>query len=721
MGNFFNKKTFVKIISIFILGIVFLLPNTALALDTPIPPSNPPTSSLNLENVVTQPSPSGGQVQSAAQAKTSDDSEKNSGDNWLSLLIKGGLNGIISNIVLQLTLLPQTLSALLMGLSGAFLEWIINYTVIGMSSMIGQMRAIDVAWAAFRDMANLFFIFILLYIAIGTILNLGGINTKKMLVNVVITAILLNFSLFFTKIMIDASNLLAVSLYNSTVGSNSGLGMVFLSKMKILDIYSLAKLAGSSPTHLAITQMGTAVFMFIAAGVFFAVSLLFIIRFVVLIFLMVLSPLAFASMALPKDKYSGQWWDTLISQCIFAPLFMALIWVTVKISAEVVAVPPNTSWGALLNPDATSFIDAMPLLFNFIILIAMLIFSLVVAKSFASKGAGSMMKMAAWAQGKVGRTVVRRTGIAQLDRKFADSQFGKSVIGRPLRAMTTGFATNYDFGDKQSVQKVDKAEKKLNEDYGKKVREDFDKNWLEEDRKAELNKLGSKDVHEKTQKDSTEAQKKAEEKLKAESASGKAFEEATLKEEKVRLENMRNDFHPTSESARVQKDRDIKDLEEKIRNSETIHTEISTHKKSVSEATDKLGKIAKINRRMEDKAGAETPEEKEGLRTALRARANDMDSGGKGISGIFSGTGKGIYKRVFKNLDVPLITPYIKDLVSSGSNEEAVKALRKNNTKINLKKLKADIEAGGGSVEDGADEAGGADAGGGGGEKENKK
>ncbi|MBP6060418.1 MAG: hypothetical protein KA515_00215 [Candidatus Pacebacteria bacterium] len=87
--------------------------------------------------------------------------------------------------------------------------------VVGINStVINQSTFIQPAWAIVRDLSNLFFILILLYVAIKTILGMGGHDTKKMISSVIIMALLINFSMFFTKIIIDSSNILALIFYN---------------------------------------------------------------------------------------------------------------------------------------------------------------------------------------------------------------------------------------------------------------------------------------------------------------------------------------------------------------------------------------------------------------------------------------------------------------------------------------------------------------------------
>ncbi len=70
------------------------------------------------------------------------------------------------------------------------------------------------AWRIVRDFSNIFFILVLLYISIKMILGLGGAEIKKMIAQVIVAALLINFSMFMTQVVIDASNMLALIFYN---------------------------------------------------------------------------------------------------------------------------------------------------------------------------------------------------------------------------------------------------------------------------------------------------------------------------------------------------------------------------------------------------------------------------------------------------------------------------------------------------------------------------
>ena len=96
-------------------------------------------------------------------------------------------------------------------LSAQFFNSIISFAVH--DTVTSSAAFISIAWGIVRDLSNIFFILALLYIAIQTILGMGH-ETKKMIVHVIIMALLINFSMFFTKVVIDSSNVLALIFYN---------------------------------------------------------------------------------------------------------------------------------------------------------------------------------------------------------------------------------------------------------------------------------------------------------------------------------------------------------------------------------------------------------------------------------------------------------------------------------------------------------------------------
>src|SRR3989344_8413098 len=113
-----------------------------------------------------------------------------------------------------LAILILQIASLFTYLGGVILNFVVQWTVVEMAQHLKEIGTIDTAWKTIRDVANIGFIFFLLYAAIKTILGMGD-NTQKLIVNIVVVAILINFSLFFTKVVIDASNILAVTFYDA--------------------------------------------------------------------------------------------------------------------------------------------------------------------------------------------------------------------------------------------------------------------------------------------------------------------------------------------------------------------------------------------------------------------------------------------------------------------------------------------------------------------------
>jgi hypothetical protein len=90
-----------------------------------------------------------------------------------------------------------------------------NFSIaLTLSSNFYNLPFIAIIWKVIRDFSNIAFILVLLYAAFQTILGLGHGGAKKIIGTVVLIALIVNFSLFFTKIVIDSSNILALVFYN---------------------------------------------------------------------------------------------------------------------------------------------------------------------------------------------------------------------------------------------------------------------------------------------------------------------------------------------------------------------------------------------------------------------------------------------------------------------------------------------------------------------------
>ncbi len=345
----------------------------------------------------------------------------------------------LRNFITTIVGIVLRLVSLLTWLSGILLNGAVYYTVVQVSENYSKIPAINEAWGTIRDLANMAFIFVLLYAAIQTILGIGQ-DTKKLIVRVVVVAILINFSLFFTKVVIDISNILALLFYEAIVGpaalsatatfdviSQGGLSNALMQHLSLQSLYD----AQHSMTIMSIITVGImgSIMLLIASFVFFAVAIMFIIRYVILILVLILSPLAFIAFILPalKDKQK-QWTDALIGQAFFAPIYFMLTWVTVKILAGVMkantfggsADETTASLATLLGASTGNNLStgAFAMFMNYIVVIVFLITSLIIAKEWASKLPGGASKLASWATGAAGGATIGMVG-----------RFGRKTVG----------------------------------------------------------------------------------------------------------------------------------------------------------------------------------------------------------------------------------------------------------------------------------------------------
>src|SRR6185295_4056772 len=86
------------------------------------------------------------------------------GTGWISDAITIIPGFIAANVILPLL-------SFVMALSGLLLNFAVDQTVVQMAQKFSGISAIDNTWTTVRDVANMFFIFVLLYTAIMTMLG----------------------------------------------------------------------------------------------------------------------------------------------------------------------------------------------------------------------------------------------------------------------------------------------------------------------------------------------------------------------------------------------------------------------------------------------------------------------------------------------------------------------------------------------------------------------
>lgn len=234
--------------------------------------------------------------------------------------------------------------------TGMMLDWAIEYLVLGFGDLFirgGLGVAVNNLWTVVRDLFNLGFIFGLIYIGFRLILDAESSAARKAVVNLVIAALLVNFSLFITKTVIDFSNIAAVQVSqliytnNNPTSPEASISIRFANAMGISTIWGGG---GNNPTlsgepageRLAqagfVYIFGTMILFIIAAFSFAVGALLLIHRFIVLNFLMILSPLMFLGFIYPGGmSISKNFFRRLLNSAFFAPFFLLMLYFSIYV------------------------------------------------------------------------------------------------------------------------------------------------------------------------------------------------------------------------------------------------------------------------------------------------------------------------------------------------------------------------------------------------------
>jgi len=223
--------------------------------------------------------------------------------------------------------LPTLLIALIIGIivlisglfcqiSGAILDWIISPGFMSLSYTTNEIVAMGLDIT--KDFVNLFLVIFLVFIALSIALKVGDYAGKKVFAKLILIALLVNFAPVFVGLIVDAANIV-MNFFLEGIGesvSEIGTGVTSFGQgvIKILFSFSgnLSERAG------LLMQAVTQIVVNLAMGLaFFLFAAIFLIRYVVIWVLTILSPLAFVFWILPATKkFWDMWWQQLIQWSI---------------------------------------------------------------------------------------------------------------------------------------------------------------------------------------------------------------------------------------------------------------------------------------------------------------------------------------------------------------------------------------------------------------------
>ncbi len=178
-------------------------------------------------------------------------------------------------------------------------------------------------WQNFRNVASVLMILVFFAIIFGTAIGFDNYTIKKTMPHLIAGAILIPFSWYICVIMVDAGNVLGqgmISLMDS-----------FIPKPNIDFSTSISQIMGLLAGGLVLitlkgagSEMGLALLLTILFAVL-ATMFTLVLRQILIIVLVVLSPFAFLAWILPNTQsiYS-QWWKNLTRLILMYPLVMLI-------------------------------------------------------------------------------------------------------------------------------------------------------------------------------------------------------------------------------------------------------------------------------------------------------------------------------------------------------------------------------------------------------------
>ncbi len=217
---------------------------------------------------------------------------------------------------------------------------------------------IQKGWDVVRDITNIFFVVGLLIAAISLLFNLSEGGGPRILFGIIVVALVINFSLFFVRIIIDAGNITGLIFYNKITANkvdsikSEGEGLksissVLMSKFNPQLLFNTDLYNNGGLTESA--KAGRFLLMTVFAGilhvmliiVFLSVCMFFVSRVIALWFSMIFAPFALITKAIPflnteKLKFLNfnQWISNLLSNAFLVGVFMFLIYVVALMSSD---------------------------------------------------------------------------------------------------------------------------------------------------------------------------------------------------------------------------------------------------------------------------------------------------------------------------------------------------------------------------------------------------
>ncbi len=361
----------------------------------------------------------------------------------------------VDNVVLRSVVFIVVLgieSQAFLSVAAHLLQWAVSQPVHLSNALVAS------GFNFVSGLTNLFFILIFVGIALAFILKTETFGMKKALPNLIIIALLINFSLVFVGMITDIGDIfrnallssfgnnfvsLATEPLNQSAWSVFGWFMAIPVGYLITALIPYANVAGLAIIAvLFLTDISTGgmllkglfliVLNFVTGGIFFLYFGLFLVRIVIIWILAISAPLALFAYILPATKkYFSQWLHYLISWTFMGIAAIFLIGLGLTLFSRL-GGDSLLSWGTDINTGR----GVLPsMIYNYLFLIIYLGITFFICKKFVPMGADMIMKQ--------GEALIGKTW---------GSLKGTRTMGQVAENTVRGLDTAAKWGDRLQTQ-----------------------------------------------------------------------------------------------------------------------------------------------------------------------------------------------------------------------------------------------------------------------------
>lgn len=291
---------------------------------------------------------------------------------------------------------------ILLGYINEFIFWLFGKIVVPFLQAFLSIRTYTDAfsniiypgWEILRNLANIFFIVALIFIALATLFRLPNYNFRHMLVDIIIAALLVNFSLVIGQAILGVAD----TVQNQFLPNNSKVINKLAETLMVDNFRNLAfdpdltKTAKYGAGATFVQALFLCSVSLVTLIVFIAIAGFIALRIVMLWILLMLSPIPYFAKVLPfTEEFTGKWWGYFIRYAFFTPIMAFFL----NMAAIIAEQYPQLTQTLVANQSLIASGSEYPLLSAFLLkflanflLLVFLFIGIEVADEFSIIGGG---------------------------------------------------------------------------------------------------------------------------------------------------------------------------------------------------------------------------------------------------------------------------------------------------------------------------------------------